>query len=387
VFLFGEGPRNLEGGAPFGAGPFTYLNESARPEATRVRELIERFLAAYPPVHRDALVRRLQSDEHEVHWSAFFELSLHQLLNTNAFEVVEIEPAVPGTDKRPDFLVQSPGGQRFYVEAVLATGLSDKARGQRKRIESIRKMLDSIVHDRFLLDVHEIRFPDVPVRTGHLRKQILEWLDSLDKETVRRARRSSLLRLPMMRLGDGTWQIDLRALPRKTPVGSKAKRGIGVFSGPGGLIESPSDSIRDSLRKKAGRYGALDLPFFVAVNATTEFHNMSDFEDALFGTLTYVGLANGSGYQTRLWREMDGVWRRPGRPANTRLSGILCFSKLKPWQVARCKTRIIENPWAARPLDLEALGLSIARVEKDRLVTKPGHSLATIFNLSEEWPE
>jgi hypothetical protein len=69
---------------------FSYLNESSRAEAERVRKLVDEWIEEYPESHRDALVARLRSDIDDQHQSAFFELFLHHFLR--ARKIIEIEP-------------------------------------------------------------------------------------------------------------------------------------------------------------------------------------------------------------------------------------------------------------------------------------------------------
>src|SRR5690242_20692674 len=98
LMLFEHKNRTLEGGAGHGVGPFSYLDQSSRVEAQRVRDLIERLLDTYDAAARDTLEGRLRSDELEVHHSAFFELCLYGLFSSSGFRIEAIEPEVAGSE-------------------------------------------------------------------------------------------------------------------------------------------------------------------------------------------------------------------------------------------------------------------------------------------------
>lgn len=385
--LFEQKDRTLDGGAGHGVGPFSYLDQSSRVEAQRVRDLIERLLSAYDAAGRTALERRLRSDELEVHNSAFFELCLYGLFSSSGFRVEAIEPEVPGSERRPDFLVCAPSAQRFYLEAVLATGVSVAERRSLRFQAEVRRSLDGILHDDFLLELHESRVPGTQVRTAEIRRKVEAWLKTLTKSDVEAARRSSRRDLYTLQLTTGDAVIEIGALPRRNPMGRRASRGLGVISHGVRSVEFPSEAVRSRVKKKAGRYGSLDLPYYVAVNATNDYVADEDFDDALFGTLAYVAAGTGTGYADRVTRLPDGVFMGGGGPTFTRVSGVLCFKRLEPWRVAQCQTRVVENPWAKHPLSLEPLGLPLSRVQADRLTTLGGRSLRDAFELAEGWPE
>src|SRR5580704_6976925 len=86
---------------------FAYLNRSARPEAARVRKLVDEWFAEYPESHRKALVGRFRSPIDDDHRSAFFELFLHHFALARGCNVLAIEPKLEHTDKSPDFFLQS----------------------------------------------------------------------------------------------------------------------------------------------------------------------------------------------------------------------------------------------------------------------------------------
>jgi hypothetical protein len=77
------------------------------------------------------------------------------------------------------------------------------------------------------------------------------------------------------------------------------------------------------LKRKANRYGALDLPFVIAVQGegTEEL-------DVVLHTL----------------------WHGPRGPQRRGVSAVLQVEAADPWMIGESKLRLVSNPWADRPL-------------------------------------
>ena len=59
----------------------------------------------------------------------------------------------------------------------------------------------------------------------------------------------------------------------------------------------PRLPIRDAVIGKATRYGDLDLPYVVAVNAMSDHAEEEDAVEALFGSLATIVRRTGGGYE------------------------------------------------------------------------------------------
>lgn len=130
---------------------FVFLDRSARPEIARVREYLGIAVAHYPDSERAELIARLRSGDDVAFRSATFEVLLHWgLLRSGCHLQPHPDPGT-GSMKRPDFLVTEPGGEEFFLEAVLA-GERD---GRSPSAETIKKTtldrLDEAAHSSFLL--------------------------------------------------------------------------------------------------------------------------------------------------------------------------------------------------------------------------------------------
>lgn len=97
---------------------FDFMNRSARREIGAARDLLESMVALHPD--QDELTSRFRSRNNTHFRSATFELLLFSALQREGF-TLQSHPTPPNTDARPDYLVTSPSGETFYLEAVLAS--------------------------------------------------------------------------------------------------------------------------------------------------------------------------------------------------------------------------------------------------------------------------
>jgi hypothetical protein len=101
---------------------YAFFDRVDDPVVERVRTLLEEWFQHYPEVEEKRNVRgRLVSGDDGHFVSALWELYLHEVYTQLGFDVEEIEPAVPGSTNRPDFLLRR-GPTRFYLEGRHAGG-------------------------------------------------------------------------------------------------------------------------------------------------------------------------------------------------------------------------------------------------------------------------
>ncbi len=356
-----------------------YLNASARPEAAKVRDLVDRLLAQYPENKRDTMVRRLRSRDDRLHRSASFELLLHGLVISRGFTVIEIEPEL-SDGRAPDFLVGALDGREFFLEATVAEGEAGTDRGADRRTREVLQALDQVLSPDFFLSLHCRGVPAQPVRLRRLRDQVQRFIDGLDYKASVAAFQAGRP-LPQHHFAEHGLTVTVGVIPKNSR--GPGGRAVGGRMLPGGII-NPERAIQAAVEEKAGRYGALDRPYIIAVNALDTFASGDAAVDALFGTEVAVVTAE-RGMQCR--RNPDGVWMRPGGPAYTRVSAVLSTERLSPWDVGQRRLRLIHNPWAARPILDLPLGVDMQRVVESHLQTDAGLSLAGILGLAAGWPE
>ena len=359
---------------------FAYLNCSGRVEAARVRDKADAWFSAYPETHRDALVGRFRSVIDDQHRSAFFELFLYHLLQARNCKVIAVEPKLDHTDKTTDFLVENAKQERFYVEAVLATGLSNQDTAAQARLNTALSAIDSTPSPNHFLDLNVTGSPMKPLSTRKLTAGLKSWIAGLPTDETAK------------QLAPFVWEehgakIRLGAWSRSKPGGKGGAIGIRWF--PLTRME-PSQEIRPALKKKASRYGKLDHPYLVALNALSTHHNELAVIDALLGT-PYVELSKGPNGEeiVKELRKPDGIWYGPpdGQPQNTRLSGVLSLMHIDPWNFASKTGLLIPNPWATKRLPQLELGTAELRVVGDGYERIEGKAMHELLGVPAQWPE
>jgi hypothetical protein len=96
-----------------------------------------------------------------------------------------------------------------------------------------------------------------------------------------------------------------------------------------GIIAQGGD-LHAVLKRKASRYGALDLPLVVAVACSED--------------------------EAGLRKALDDLWVGPRGPQRRILSAVLAFEPLDPWSFRDSRIRLIRHPSAEIPLPAVDLG-------------------------------
>jgi len=255
--LFDDRPRTLAGDRPYRLSAFAYLNTSSSETTGRVRLFLESMLERYPMRRREEVHRRLRSLDDTKHLSTAFELLLHEILIRSGHTIIDVEPPLRHSSRRPDYLVETPSGTRFYLEATLAQG-------------------------------------------------------------------------PMTR----------------------------------------------AIMRKATRYGTLDLPLVLAINALGHPANEAAAVDALFGTPNVQGL-----------RQADGAFTGPRGSFNAQISAVISTEGMTPWTAATQAIRTFRNPLARRALADVSWPGDVFTITDGGMETLKGRPLRELLGLSPTWPD
>lgn len=385
--VFDDGPRDLPGGADHLVSHFDYLNASDRVEAERVRSFIENLFECYPAASQEALRRRLHSIDNNSHLSAFFELALHDLLVRSGCRVLAVEPDLEDTPRSPDFLAETSAGERFYLEATLATGRSQADEGADRRLREALQAIDTVHSPDFFLDLHISGTPTAPVSGARLRRRLQRWLTSLDCEQVVGVWNGDGDSIPVFRYEQHNVRFRISPVPRQRSRGTIRRSRAIASRTLSPLSIQPQEPIRNSVVAKATRYGNLEAPYLVAVNAMSDYADSESAIDALFGTPGVSVRQTPDGFEERHTRDTDGAWRGPSGPVNTRVSAVISTERLTPWSLGQRRARLILNPWARNPLTSMPFSIDVVQVQNERLSNTPGQSLREVLELPEGWPE
>lgn len=193
--------------------------------------------------------------------------------------------------------------------------------------------------------------------------------------------------LPRWSFRDQEWTIDFYPIPKKPEARGKAGvRPIGIRTTEPRQINSGS-AIRDTLLEKARRYGELDLPYVIAVNALTEFRiHKEDVMEALFGEKhVLIPRYPASQAGVREERTPNGLWTSPTGPRYTRVSCVM-ISTVDAWDIPRAPICLYHNPRARYEYSSPSTNLPQAKAENGEMKWFSRTRLGELLHLPVSWP-
>lgn len=130
--LFSETARSDTRPSGHSENKYAFLDRVAGSYWQQIRDVLEYWISGWPKSDQPDLIGRLKKGE-ESFDSALLELYCRQMLLSLGYTVY-IHPPVPGTERRPDFLAQSPG-HGFYLEArTVRSPLDSSERGNHENV-------------------------------------------------------------------------------------------------------------------------------------------------------------------------------------------------------------------------------------------------------------
>ncbi len=366
---------------------YSYLDRIARVEAGRVREVLEDWFSRYPEAEKKKFLSRFCTDDDISFFSSFFELYLHELLLRLNY-AVDLE-TVSSSGKRPDFLVKSAEGNEFYMEAVLATGMSDEEIAAEKRRNIVYSGLEKTESPNFFICMNISGSPTEPPSGKKLRKTISRWLGSLNyEELLARMRNEGQSSMPRLGYSERGWNIDFYVLPKQSTRGKPGVRPVGVKCF-GFQFRDTRTAIRDAITRKATRYGELGKAYVVAVNSLQWPIDEIAIMEALFGKEVWSIPRTGFEGKPEVGRRPDGAWTCEKGPQNTRVSAVLLGVSIHPWQMAGDKRDLLlcHNHWAQFTCTGRITELSELIPRDDSMLKKTGTHPRALFRLPVKWPE
>lgn len=397
MLLFDDGERRYAGYREPQESHFAFLNRSCQPRFECTRELLESWFRDYPTAHQTVISSNFRTDRDTQHWGAFFELYCYALLNQQDF-IVDVQKIVDEAVGKPiDFFVSSADAPLFYMEATVAVDSRPVLANQRKVWELI-DTLNTLNDPNFQVSVEVKQESSCNFPLSQIRSELHQWLQALNPNTVSEWRKAlDHDQHPHCNWVRDGWEIVFFAIPR-----SSDERGM-----PGETVQyqmwdtrraQAQNSLQNALESKADRYGALQLPYIIAVDVLAIDSLGTDIDEVLFGK--EIALFDTHTEQITLTRSPllpdrprseNGLWfgRRGAR--NQQISAVLLVNELMPCAIAHKTPILWHNPWADKPLD-PALwqGPQMApdlNASPPRMRHRDGKQAHEIFHLPPNWPE
>ena len=386
--LFEEKKRTGSEYKAYGESTYNFLDRSALELASNVRKFLNHWVSQLPDKEAKDIISRYKKGG-QTEKSATFELILFAIMTKLGCKL-QIHPDLKnGSKKHPDFLVTTPEGEEFYLEAVLASeSSSDEQIAAENRKNVVLDSIDRLESPNFFLGIDAVGNPDTPPKGRALRRKLEKWLESLDPDAVaREVDQKDFNSLPTMECGQDNWSIKFTAIPKSPESRDAGQRAIGMLPGSGGWVNA-WEPVKKVIRSKGSRYGELDKPLLIAVNyVDVPYLKKIDEMQALFGQEKWRFNPDDRNAQPEMRRIPNGAWVGRKGPEYKRISGAWLFDGINPWNMIHQRNTLYFNPWASFTLPDFMKKFNHALVVRDKMDWADGLSLSEIFELPASWPE
>lgn len=363
--------RTLSGRPSRVISHYHYLNQSTNLVEKKVRIFLEELFLQIPDNNRKKVLSRLRTKDDFAFESQAFELLILRLFLQSGWNLLALEnPCILGG--RPDFLFENSEGQKLYVEATVAFGMSDTEKKKEKLRREILKVLDSVSSPKFWLDLKISGNPSQMPKAEPLIREINEWVKKIDKT-------DEFQRVKPMKKEFGGMSVTIRPMFKS----NDQRTAVHTFGMERrwNLCLDYDSHLRKKLKSKFDKYKKLDAPLVIAVNNT----QVSKHYDTLISTLFGTGL--NSNLSTNNPNCTSGLWRQGDQWINTQVGGVILFHRLEAWNAARSTGILVKRPMAKHRLP--KLNLPLGKIEWNGsgFVTERKKAMHQTLGLTKYWPE
>lgn len=351
---------------------YTILDRSAIPELEGIRNTLNHWFEHYPDAEKLDFKKRLK----KTFSPTLYELFLYELFINQGFTVT-IHPTLPNSEKRPDFLL-SKNGIEIYAEAKEVLDKSHAEIGIEKIENAIYDGLNSMECPDFFVMKRKLLLKSGRQPSAKKMNRFFEGqIKYHDADVV--SEQKHVTGLPHLCYEDEDVKLEVALLPRL-----KSARGLpDIRPFGGGMGETTwggnERSLYDGLKQKSSRYGELDKPYLICVNATNNFGATAvSVKAALFGSLQVTWSENPRNRDTRLEHANDGFFCGPKGPQFRRVSAVLATN----FDIGKMRSPehwLVKHPFAEKTLDLSLFDLSYTHVIGNQIVTVDRKSVGEII--------
>jgi hypothetical protein len=357
---------------------FDFYDRSAKPEFAKLRDTINEWYEDYPDSEKAELKSRFK----KTFSPAFFELFIYRLFTSLGFTLTP-HPKIEGTDKAPDFLAEK-DSISFYIEAKEVTDTSEAEASSNKNINAIYDALSKLIIPNYWLFIEKIEIKSVQQPSGkkiteYLKRQLPNYISSIAAANIELADWAYIEPLVIDR---NDIELVVRLFPKSSEHSSdESTPTIGGIPGSSGWGYSEEGMIRNAVHKKASRYGELDKPYIICINAFNRFGiTTTGVENALLGSLVNPWPSNFNDAGVQQERAKNGIFYSESRLAKTRVSGIL-VTNVFPSNIDVAPHWLAKHPCGKMELDFSHLKLSHQEFDGTYWHFVHGQSIGNILKL------
>jgi len=378
--LFDDKNRTYLEPATHNENTYDYFDRSARQDVSNVRQVLNEWFENYPLTEKHELKSRFK----KTFSSAFYELFIYTLFSHQGFEIT-IHPEVPNSNKRPDFLLKKDDIE-FYIEAKEAKDESSEQQSIKRRTNQIYDSLNTIQSPNFFLRISELTLKTTRQPTTKKIINIVEnELKSIEPDKVTELIQNyGLDGSPHLQIEDSDLKLVISLIPKDPSYRNSGGRPIGTypFDTYWGGAEG---SIKNSFAKKAKRYGKLDKPYIICINAIgSRFSGEDDVENAVWGSSALSWSDDPNNPDEKLVRQKDGLFLSNKGPIFQNISGILVTYAVA-FNIPVSKYWLIKHPFSNQVLDFGIFDMTYQYVKDGKISTNQGKTVGEILNINTGW--
>ncbi len=353
---------------------FEYLNKSSRYEALKVRSFVNHLFGFYPINESTSLIKRLREKNDKVFLSAFSELIFYNILKRIASQI-DIEPELPHTGKRPDFLVCLNDGNKTLIEVKTVFDPEFAGRWENPLINPILDAINEIPNSDLTLHVTIRGQPSRQLSAKSIKLKVEKWVNSLNYDVVHKSSK-----YPTFEIEAEGLHLSFEASCRETTRGRADVRLIGSCSPEGGRVTTKSRVFHSVAGKN--KYGETNLPLIITVNSHGPCNDHDHAIDALFGSEAVAIWTDENGDCKDKWvRNIDGVFVNPAVD-NTKISAVVYTTNLNPWSIAQRRLMLIPNPNAVYSVNWYNWPFDHIQIEGNRMFKRSGVSIGGVYGFA-----
>ena len=145
------------------------------------------------------------------------------------------------------------------------------------------------------------------------------------------------------------------------------------------------DSIRDSFTKKSKRYGILDKPYFICINAIgIKGEGDFDVENALWGSLAFTWSTDPINKNERMERERDGIFLDKNGPRCKNVTGVLVTNVME-FNIYVARHWFAYHPFTDIKFDFNLFDLSHIYVDGGQIKVENKLTIAEVLKINSTW--
>jgi hypothetical protein len=359
---------------------FDYYDRSARKDVTAVRKVLNEWFDNYPKIEQHELKSRFK----KTFSSAFYELFIFSLFKSQGFEIV-IHPIIPNSKKRPDFLLKK-ANIEFYLEAKEARDKTQEEEAQQKRINETYDSLNKLNSPNFFLRIEELILktniqPAIKKIIPRIEDELIKICpDKVTEDLEKNGYDSS----PRITIEDENLKLTVSLIPKSPENRDKGGRPIGAYSFEA-YYGGAENSIKNSFSKKAKRYGKLDKPYIICINAIgSKFSGDYDIENAVWGTQSISWSDDPNNKDEKLIRQRDGIFMGYKGPIFKNVSGVFITYTME-FNIPSSNYWLIKHPFTTNDLDFDVFQLSYQYLENYNINSVQGKSIGELLKIKPDW--